>query len=341
METAAESGLSKRPTIRDVAHLAGVSHQTVSRFLREPGGLKAETRSRVEAAIRELHYRPNLVARSMRTRKNGRLAVLVPTLAFDPSRLLSGASAAAHDAGYVVDVLSFEGGARSRTDRLVDIVNSGQFEAVLSFAPILPAAQEQILPGTTIVVSGDFDDEMRGIGELADGSAIGGIIEHLAALGHRRFFHVAGDLQFASARARKRTYLQTLKEMGLTSVGVYDGDWSGESGMAAVASLAEAGRPSAIIAANDLVASGVIKGAHQRGWRVPADVSVTGWDDSQMGPFLIPSLSTVNNDLEQLGSNAMAKVIAFLAGETPELKTRSLNRIIWRDSVGEAPTISG
>ena len=77
---------AKRPTIMEVARLAGVSHQTVSRYLRFNGGLKPATRDRVDAAIKELNYRPNLVARSMRTKRSGRLAILMPTVSFSPAR---------------------------------------------------------------------------------------------------------------------------------------------------------------------------------------------------------------------------------------------------------------
>ncbi|MET0296346.1 MAG: LacI family DNA-binding transcriptional regulator [Microbacterium sp.] len=327
----------KRPTILEVARLAGVSHQTVSRYFRAQDGLKPETKARVEAAVRELNYRPNLIARSMRTRKSGRLAVVVPTLAYNPARMLAGASAVARDAGYVVDVLSIEGGVESRTGRLLDIIDLGQFEGVLSFAPILPSAAKEIARGATIAVSADFDDAMRGIGELADGSAVGELIERLAAQGHRRFFHVAGDQQFASARGRKQVYLDTIERLGLESTGVHDGDWSGESGMAAVAGMSE-DHPTAIIAANDLVATGVLKAAHERGWRVPDDLSVTGWDDGPSSRFLIPSLTTVDINLEQVGGNAMARLLGELGAPSAGLAQEPLTRIVWRDSTAAAPS---
>lgn len=327
----------KRATIKEVAQLAGVSHQTVSRYFRAPNGLKPATKAQVESAVHALNYRPNLIARSMRTRKSGRLAVVVPTLAYNPARMLAGAGAAAREGGYVVDLLSIEGDIESRTDRLLEIIDLGQFEGVLSFAPILPSVQERIDRGATIAVSADFDDEMRGIGELADASAVGELMEQLVALGHRRFFHVAGPVQFTSARARRQTYIDTVERLGVESVGVYEGEWSGESGMRAVESLADDNRPTAIIAANDLIASGVIKAAHERGWRIPEDVSVTGWDDIPTAPFLIPSLTTVDIKLEQVGRRAMARLIVALGGDRPLIDRQPLTRVIWRDSTGPAP----
>lgn len=325
----------RRPTITDVARLAGVSPQTVSRYLRFNGGLKPTTVERVESAIRELDYRPNLVARSMRTRKTGRLAVLMPAMAFNPSRMLTGASATAHAAGYFVDVVSAGGGVQARSERLLELADSGQYEGILCLAPVVPSVQNKLHQRTTVVISADFDDEMRGIGALADATPVERMIEHLAALGHSRFLHVAGDPQFASARARRQSYLDTVERLGLESVGVLDGDWSGESGIEAIRSLPNRSRPTAVIAANDLVAAGVVRGARERGWDVPGDVSVTGWDNVRVGQFMTPSLTTVDVDLERVGSEAMAKLVAGLLDTAPETKAEPLFRIIWRESTAE------
>ncbi|MDX6283089.1 MAG: hypothetical protein QOH03_4160 [Kribbellaceae bacterium] len=325
----------RRPTITDVAQLAGVSHQTVSRYLRFNGGLKPATQAKVEAAIEELDYSPNLVARSMRTRRSGRLAVLMPTMAFNPSRMLAGASGAAHAAGYVVDVISAEGGAQARTDRALELVSTGQVEGILSLAPLLPSVRTRLQQTTTVVVSADFDDEMRGIGALANGTPVRELIEGLAELGHEQFFHVAGSQQFASARARRQVYLDTVAQLGLRSVGVFDGDWSGTSGVDAVHSLADRDRPTAVIAANDLVAAGVIRGALQRGWKVPEDLSVTGWDNELIGRFLTPSLTTVDVDLEGLGRGAMTKLMAGINGTEPPAEGDDLFKIVWRESTSD------
>lgn len=328
---------SRRPTIMEVARLADVSHQTVSRYFRAPDGLKPATKARVASAVEQLNYRPNLVARSMRTRQTGRLGVVVPTLAYSPARMLAGASAAAHAAGFAVEVLSIEGGAAERTDRVAELADSGQVDGIVSFAPVLSSLELQASSGTPIVASADFDDEMRGIGELADASALVEIIGRLAELGHHRFLHVTGDLQFASACARRDVYLATLEELGLESFGVHEGDWSAEGGMAAAAALPETGGPTAVVAANDLVAAGVIRGALNRGWHVPERLSVTGWDDQPLGRLLSPALTTVKVDLEGLGSRAMNRLISALRGDPAEAPSTSLHRVIWRESTAAAP----
>nr|WP_242422530.1 LacI family DNA-binding transcriptional regulator [Nocardiopsis sp. TSRI0078] len=328
----------RRPTIKEVARVAGVSHQTVSRYLRFSGGLKESTRARVDAAIRELDYRPNLIARSMRTRRTGRLAILLPGMSsFSPDRMLAGAVATARAEGFVVEVLSVDGGPGARAERTRELADSGQVEGVLSLAPLVSDAGQEPNASAPVVVSADLDDDMRGIGGLADGSVVADLVEGLAGAGHRRFLHVSGSLGFASARERKQTYLTTVERLGLESYGVVDGDWSAESGREAVRSLPEDGGVTAVIAANDVVAAGVVRGALERGWSVPGDLSVTGWDNHPVGAYLSPALTTVDVDRERLGADAMRRLVAAVRGTVPEVSDAPLNRIIWRESTGPGP----
>jgi LacI family transcriptional regulator len=325
---------SRRPTIKEVARLAGVSHQTVSRYLRSRSGLKPATLERIDAAVSELNYRPNLVARSMRTRRTGRLAVLLPTMVFNPSRILHGATQAAQEAGFTVEAISVIGGTETRTERMLEIAGTGQVEGILALAPISPGAEDLLPRGETVVVAADFDDQMRGIGELADASPLVEIMEGLVEFGHRRFFHVAGNLQFASARARRAAYLDTVERLGLESVGVVDGDWSGRSGYDAVRVLPDEAMPTAVIAANDMVAAGAIRALIERGLDVPGDVSVTGWDNNEACEFLPPSLTSVEVDLEGLGRNAMLSLVKAVSGRELEPAPRPLQHVIWRESTG-------
>lgn len=324
---------TRRATIVEVARLASVSHQTVSRYLKFNGeGLKPATRERVESAIEELNYRPNLLARSMRTRTTGRVAVLIPILAFNPARMLAGATTTAHQAGYSVEVISPEGGATARTERILDLADTRQVDGIVSLSPVLTDRIEKLVTDIPVVVSEDFDDEMRGIGDLADAAPVSELITRLAELGHRRFFHVSGAAQFASARSRATMFLESVERLGLESAGVHEGDWSGESGIAAVHSLPSHRPPTAIIAANDLVAAGVMRGAAERGWDVPGDVSVTGWDNNQIGLFMTPALTTVDVSLEQIGARAMTRLIGTLRNEEPVFGDGPLNHVIWRES---------
>ena len=203
----------KRATIYEVAALAGVSHQTVSRYLRNNGGLKPATVTKVQTAIEELNYRPNLIARSMRTRRTGRIAILLPAATTSlPLRLMSAAAGAAHAAGYAIDILGLEGPGSDRILRAQELAESGEFEGILALASL----GDGLSPGSTtsIVVVSDYDDELRGLGALADGAACEAVVQMLVELGHTHFLHLAGAQDYASARNRRKTFVDSTAKLG-------------------------------------------------------------------------------------------------------------------------------
>jgi LacI family transcriptional regulator, repressor for deo operon, udp, cdd, tsx, nupC, and nupG len=331
---------ARAATIYEVARLAGVSHQTVSRYMADRSKLKAATSEKVERAMAELHYTPNLTARSLRTRATYRLLALVPgSSPYFPSRILNGAAATAREAGYHLDVVALEGNGQERTERLRRILDGGPFAGALSFVPIagtdLLQAQERI----PVVVAGEYDDQMRGQGNIADGSAARAIVAHLAALGHRRIAHIAGPQEWPAARNRLAVYRSAVQEAGLEDCGVQEADWSAASGYAAAKALMAGPAVTAIFAANDQLAIGAIRALHDQGLRVPADVSVVGWDDHPESAFLIPSLTTVHMDLEAQGSRSMEQLLAALKpGESPLPEPGPTGmRLVPRESSGPAP----
>ncbi|MEQ7129388.1 LacI family DNA-binding transcriptional regulator [Actinopolymorpha sp. B11F2] len=326
----------QRITIHEVARRAGVSHQTVSRYFTRIEGLKPATRQKIEAVVSELNYRPNLVARSMRAKRTGRLAAILPsTPNLTHSNLLGTLSALAQAEGYRLEVVTIVGDARIRADRVLELATSGGFEGILSLSPLPLDPARSPIP---IVTTADYDEQMHCQGELADASVVRDIMKHLVSLGHQVFFHIAGPQTYASARSRKLVYETTVKELGLRSHGVADGDWTGRSGYDAIQELPAASGVTAVLAANDYAAMGAIRAALERGWRVPDDISVFGWDDFDMGRYSTPSLSTVAVDREALGREAIQKLIAAVRhDEPPETTHGPINRIIIRESVGPAP----
>lgn len=321
--------MDKRPTSHDVAHLAGVSQSTVSFVLTGRPGISEATRDRVLQAAAELNYRPNLAARSMRTQRSGRLAVVVPIATMHPLTLLSGAIAAARDEGYAVEVVSLPEDPAERDGRLAELVEAGAYEGILSFSP-LPLVSDD--SATVVLAAGEMDDEMHMSGEFADARPLVDLIEHLASRGRRRFLHVAGPQDFPSARARQAAYQQTVERLGLESLGVVGGEWSGEAGENAVAALPDEALPLAVIAGNDVIAAGVIRAATLRGWRMPEDLAVTGWDDLHQSAFLVPSLTSVSQDRERLGAYAMHRLIAAVRGTDAPPRPTDLFTIRWRES---------
>lgn len=333
----AESASRRPATIHEVASLAGVSHTTVSRYLQDKDSLKPKTRVKVEFAVKTLDYRPNLVARSMRTRHTNRLAIVLASGAHFPGRLLAAASRTAHEAGYQVEIVSVEGGPAARSARVDELARSGQVEGILALSPIgLKGKKTNRVP---IVETSTYDDKLHGLAELADATEVREIVEYLASLGHRTFLHVSGDVQnFASARNRQQVYLDTIADLGLESAGAVGGDWKAQLGYDAILALPADTAVTAVVAANDVVAMGVVRGALARGWTVPGDLSVFGWDDEEMGRFSTPSLSTVAVDREAQGRAAIHRLIAEVRGEpAPAPPTQTINRLIFRESTAPPP----
>lgn len=331
------AGRPKAPTIYDVAALAGVSHQTVSRYLRDRNALKPSTLERVEKALAELNYTPNLAARSLRSREPYRVVVVVPEASlYFPSRMLNGAAAAAHSAGYRVDVVAMEGTADARGRQLDALLAAEDIAGILSFVPWPGPAGNRQQPKVPLVVAGEYDNRMRALGSLADGTPAARIVEHLASLGHRDFFHVAGPAGWPSARNRRAAYEETVQALGLTSHGIEVSDWSAASGYEAGLKVAAIRDVTAVVAANDQVAIGVIRALHDQGIPVPGQVSVFGWDDTPESRFHIPSLSSVHMDLEALGTRSMAELIARLRGGQPASEAPALPpmELVIRESTG-------
>ncbi|MFK4084721.1 LacI family DNA-binding transcriptional regulator [Kribbella sp. NPDC020789] len=335
-----DTGRKRPSTIHEVARLAGVSHTTVSRYLQDKDNLKPKTRLKVEYAVKALDYRPNLLARSMRTRRTNRLAIVLATGPHFPGRQLAAASEVAHQAGYQVEVVSVEGGPRARATRIDELARSGQVDGILAMSSIDLKVTKSL--GVPLVRSESHDEKLRVLGELAGAAEVREIVEHLSSLGHRTFLHVAGDQEYASARNRKSVYLEAIERLGLHSFGVVDGDWSAQSGYDAITALPAGCGVTAVVAANDVVAMGVIRGARDRGWEVPRDLSVFGWDDEDMGRFATPALSTVAVDREAQGRDAIRRLLAEIRGEpAPEPSVHTVNHVIYRESTAPPPPADG
>lgn len=335
------AGSDSRATIWQVATRAGVSHQTVSRFLRGDPKMRPETRAHVEAAVRELGYRPNLSARSMRTRRSQRIGVVLPPMVHEGLAMaLGGAVLAASEQGYAVQVYSEGGDAEQRAERVRDIADSGEVDGVLALIPLPPDSLHSYPARAALVIADDYDEGSRAIGELADAGPVAEFVEGLAELGHRRFLHITGELRFFTARERLRVFTETIDRLGLGPARVHEGSWTVQAGRDAVAEISSVPvdeRPTAIIAACDPSAAGVSEAAADLGWRVPEELSVTGWDNHVLGASMRPSLTTVDTDHRQLGRNLMRRLTAALRDEEVPADEAPLTEVIWRGSTGPAP----
>lgn len=323
----------RRATIRDVARHAGVSHQTVSRYLRHSGeGVREEIRERIRQAVVALDYRPNLAARAMRTARTGQLAVLLPAgPAHSVVEVMAGITVGAREAGYAVDTLTLSGSPEDRASRALDLLESGLFEGILSLTPLRIVAS----PGRRIVEYELYDDEMHGVGPLADGSPIEEMMGRLVEWGHHRFLHLAGSFTHESARRRRDAFVGAAAALGVSGEVVECG-WSAERARDAVAGLPRSAKPDAIVAANDTLAAAAIRGAASQGWRVPDDLSVTGFDSPPIAAWLSPSLTSVVIDHEELGRRALARWLAVVKGQETPPAGPTVMRVAWRESTRSA-----
>ncbi|HEY3557195.1 MAG TPA: LacI family DNA-binding transcriptional regulator [Kribbella sp.] len=320
--------VQRRPTMYDVAALAGVSHQTVSRYLRSDPTVGVGTSGRIKAAIDELGYRPNLMARAMRTRSTGVVAIILPGWT-GPERTVEAACDEAQRLGYQVEIVIGVHEDPAALSRLADdILGRGQVDGVLSVTPL------SVKTGGVVVQTDEFDDRLRAVEAVAaDEATMEELVEKLAGLGHREFFHVAGPQDWKSAQLRRSGYLKACERLGLRSHGVYDGPWHPETGVEAVRYLPDDTPVTAVVAASDHIAVGVLRAAFDRGWRVPEYLSVTGWDDLTLVRYGTPALSTVRVDRETSGRHGMRRLIAAIRNEPePQPLPAAPTEIIFRET---------
>jgi DNA-binding LacI/PurR family transcriptional regulator len=321
-------------TIYDVARAAGVSHQTVSRLLKGGSGIRPANRARIELAIEELGYRPNLAARSLATNRSRRIGALVYEMTeLGPSKIIQGAADAAREAGYLLDIVSLDPRDHGAIDDAVGLLANQQLAGILASAPTEEIKQviARSTFGVPVYVDTEEDDLTPGHEPSLNGHGLRLLVDHLVELGHRDFFHISGPPGWLSAGNRRSAFERALADHGLTSIGIIPGDWSAASGYDAALRIPLDRGVTALVAGNDQMALGALRGLAERGVRVPEELSVVGFDDLPESPFFQPSLTTVRLDFELQGRLAILRLLALIGDADalpaavpvlPELKVR-------------------
>jgi DNA-binding LacI/PurR family transcriptional regulator len=303
----------RRPRLEDVAAAVGVSTASVSLVLRGVAGPSARTRERVLEAAAELGYRPDRAA-SLLARKRTRL-LGVPVVLRDAFRaeLAEELQIAATAAGYSVALNAITAGHDER--RVLDALLDLRCEAVVLLSPELPVDELQALGERLAVVvvgrhvaPGSFD-----VVRVADDAGVGLAVDHLVGVGHRRIVHVDGD-GGAMAVDRRAGFLAGLDRHGLpTADAVLPGGYLEADGAAAAhALLARPELPTAVVAANDRAAIGLLDVFVRAGVRVPQDVSVVGYDDTDLARLAHVDLTTVSQRAADQAREAVAAAVARL-----------------------------
>jgi DNA-binding LacI/PurR family transcriptional regulator len=307
----------RAPTIYDVARRAGVSHQTVSRVVKGHSNVGPDIRSRVEAAIDELGYKPNMVARSLATNTSQRIGALVYGVdEVGPNKIMKGASDGAREAGYLLDIVSLDPTSDDAIEQAISLINQQQFAGILVFAPTdrVLEALDQARFAVPVYVESDLDVGHDAPARTLNEEGMALLVDHLASLGHRRFFHIAGPPDWLAARTRERAFEEGMRRHGGENLGTLRGNWTAESGYAAGLELPVDRGITAVVAGNDQQALGVLAALADRSVQVPADVSVVGFDDIPEAGYVRPALTTVSVDFDRQGRGAIDRLLEMIEG---------------------------
>lgn len=301
----------------DVARLAGVSQQTVSRVVNGSPNVAPDVRERVETAIQQLRYRRNPAARALANGRTMNIGIVSFGLAqYGPSVALSGIADEARSAGYATNLVTLGDVDRAAMKAALEHLVEDSVDGIVVLAPV-QAALEAISgldagvplvffePGAEEGTRSVATDEVAGA-ELAT--------RHLLDLGHETVWQVAGPDGWLGSDARIRGWSRTLAEAGRVTNRVISGDWSTRSGYAAGQEIAQNAAITAVFVANDQMALGVVKALADAGIRVPEDVSVVGFDDVPESQYYQPALTTVRLDFEEVGRLAVDRILDLMRG---------------------------
>jgi DNA-binding LacI/PurR family transcriptional regulator len=307
-----------RAVISDVAELSGVSKMTVSRVLNGHPRVSAQTRARVLTAISTLGYSPRSAARALATGRSRILGVVsFDTALYGPAATLSGIEQAAREAGYFLSVVTLQLASPWTAKAAMRHLKDQEADGIILSAPhAWAAAAVHYLSGGTPVVVTDSGCEAAPSVVVDQHSGALAATQHLLRLGHETVWHVAGPHDWMSAQVREQGWRDALEEAGNSVPPVMRGDWSVRSGYEMGQRIARQKGVSAIFAANDQMALGVLRALRENGADVPGDVSLTGFDDVPEAAYFWPPLTTVRQDFDEVGRRSLQLLLEQVEGSS-------------------------
>jgi DNA-binding LacI/PurR family transcriptional regulator len=325
---------ARAPSIRDVARVAGVSYQTVSRVLNDHPSIRDSTRARVVQAMKDLNYRPNRAARDLSRGRSRTIGVLSASSAeYGPASSIAAIQDAGRDAGYLVNIANIGGDKPESIQGALDHLLNQGVEGIVVIAP-----QERVfavlqrlsidVPFVTLQSEGNRGSRTLFVDQIA-GARLA--TRHLIELGHRRIFHLAGPQNWIEAEARMHGFLEEMGARDVPTTAPILGDWTANFGYQVGRELLRVRDFTAIFSSNDQMALGLMHALHDAGLRIPGDVSIVGFDDIPEAAHFWPPLTTVRQDFAELGRRCIAVLLSEIAGEgavppdtlVPELIVRS------------------
>ena len=330
-------GRRRTAVMADVAKLAGVSHQTVSRVINDSAHVRPETRRRVLAAMRELDYRPNPAARALVTGRSRTLGVVsFDTTLYGPASTLFAVEQAAHAAGYFITIVSLLALDRVSVLNAIERLRVQGVDGILVISPQEGAAEALVnLPADVPLVAVEAGPKQSVPVVAVD--QFGGAASAtrlLLDLGHRTVWHIAGPRDWLEAQQRVDGWRSALEAAGAEAPPVMMGDWSPRSGYQLGQRLAEETDITAVFVANDQMALGVLRALHERDRRIPGAVSVVGFDDIPEAQYFTPPLTTVRQDFGEMGRSALRLLLDVMrgGGEPPARLTVAPELVVRRST---------
>ena len=339
-----DASLRRKPTINDVAQVAGVSFGTVSRVLNHAPDVSAVTRQRVLQVIQDIGYRRNRAATALVTSRSTSIGILADgSPRFGPVGTLMALENVARKKGYATTVVSVDPPYAESVQPALDTLDDIGVGGIIVIAPVVDMAAavwsascrvpvEMIAAGASSTPNVFTYSENQELGaRLAT--------EHLIDLGHTDIAHVAGSMDWFDGRVRKRGWEAALRDAGLVPGLCIEGDWSPRWAYETGLQLVREDRiPQAIFAASDHTALGLIRAFAENGVRVPDDVSVVGFDDIEGSDYFLPPLTTVRQDFTALAHMSVEVLIGAMEGQEVD-RTRIAPTLVVRNSSSRATPV--
>lgn len=306
------------PSIRDVARLAGVSHQTVSRVLNEHPSIRESTKARVLEVMSELQYRPNRAARALVTSRSQTLGILAASSTqYGSAATIAAIEAAAREHGYWVSTANVDTSDPNSIGAGLSHLLAQSIEGLVVIAPQLRAfraiAAMQIDVPYVTLQSTEIDEEHALSVDQIAGARMA--TRHLIGLGHTSIYHLAGPQDWIEAEARMRGFLDEMSASDIPTTAPILGDWTAEFGYYAGRELLRVRDFTAIFSSNDQMALGLLHAIRDEGLDAPRDISVVGFDDIPEAAHFWPPLTTVRQDFAEIGRRCVA---VLLGGAQPD-----------------------
>ena len=325
----------------DVARLAGVSHQTVSRVLHDSPNVREETRERVLAAIRQLDYRPNSMARALATGRSRTLGVVASdTTQYGPASTVLGIEQAAHESGYAGSVSSVRSVTRTTVLGAIQHLRDQGVEGVAVIAPHRAGADalRHLSPDFPVVAVESGVNASIPIATVDQRAGAMAATRHLLNLGHKTVWHLAGPNDWQEADERISGWKAALDAARAPTPAPLRGDWTPRSGYELGEALLKIKDLTAIFVANDQMALGLLRRLHEAGREVPRDISIVGFDDIPEAAYFTPPLTTVRQDFAELGRRCLRILLARIEGDREPTRLVVRPELVVRDSTGTAPS---